>query len=217
MQGYSKYKFKLFGKSKLEFDYAMNLYTQTDIDMQVLVCSTNKANEEYTDISKEIKDMLSSDEENDTGNLVKQMQDMVENDSGEITLLQAPLLQYTIPVIPIVPVFGVNLGLDFVIKVNFAAGIGSDISILEATQIGMCGNTSDGSLDCYTNDLIGGKRYDLQFYACGFLDIKAGSGGFADAVIYGLSRFGEIGISVFIGAYVDIYGYVQLGITKAQQ
>lgn len=71
MQGYSKYKFKLFGKSKLEFDYAMNLYTQTDIDMQVLVCSTNKANEEYTDISKEIKDMLSSDEENDTGNLVK--------------------------------------------------------------------------------------------------------------------------------------------------
>ena len=87
MQGYSEYKFKLFGKSKLEFDYAMNLYTQTDIDMQVLVCSTNKANEEYTDISKEIKDMLSSDEENDTGNLVKQMQDMVENDSGEITLL----------------------------------------------------------------------------------------------------------------------------------
>ena len=73
MQGYSEYKFKLFGKSKLEFDYAMNLYTQTDIDMQVLVCSTNKANEEYTDISKEIKDMLSSDEENDTGNLVKQM------------------------------------------------------------------------------------------------------------------------------------------------
>lgn len=217
MQGYSEYKFKLFGKSKLEFDYAMNLYTQTDIDMQVLVCSTNKANEEYTDISKEIKDMLSSDEENDTGNLVKQMQDMVENDSGEITLLQAPLLQYTIPVIPILPVFGVNLGLDFVIKVNFAAGIGSDISILEATQIGMCGNTSDGSLDCYTNDLIGGNRYDLQFYACGFLDIKAGLEGSLTLSFYGLSRFGEIGISVFIGAYVDIYGYVQLGITKAQQ
>lgn len=57
----------------MEFDYAVNIYSQTDIEFKVLVCSTNKKNEKWRDISKEITDMMNSEEENDQNSLVAQM------------------------------------------------------------------------------------------------------------------------------------------------
>ncbi len=45
LQGYKSFEFHLFKQSQLEFDYAINVYSQTDIGFKVLVCSTNKKNE----------------------------------------------------------------------------------------------------------------------------------------------------------------------------
>ena len=73
LQGYKSFKFHLFKESQLEFDYAVNIYSQTDIEFKVLVCSTNKKNEKWRDISKEITDMMNSEEENDQNSLVAQM------------------------------------------------------------------------------------------------------------------------------------------------
>ena len=38
-QGYNSFEFKWFELPELEFNYAANIYTQTDIELKVLVCS----------------------------------------------------------------------------------------------------------------------------------------------------------------------------------
>ncbi|MFR4023772.1 MAG: hypothetical protein ACLTZI_12890 [[Eubacterium] siraeum] len=68
-QGYNSFEFKWFELPELEFNYAANIYTQTDIELKVLVCSVG-ANS-YRNITSEVAKMLGSDEKNDTAGLVK--------------------------------------------------------------------------------------------------------------------------------------------------
>lgn len=75
LQGYKQFEFKWFDTPELEFNYAANMYTQTDIELQVLVCSVG-ANS-YRNITDEVTKMLRSDKENDTQGLVKEVQDML--------------------------------------------------------------------------------------------------------------------------------------------
>ncbi len=217
LQGYKSFEFHLFKQSQLEFDYAINVYSQTDIGFKVLVCSTNKKNEKWRDISQEVQGMLNSDEENDTDSLVAQMQEMLSNQGDYITLCEIPMFKASQPLVPPITIFSVNLELNYVMKVNFAAGISSQLSVLDATQIGVCGDSSTGKFEGYKNKLIGADRYSFDLTACGYMGIKTGIEGSVTLSFFGLERLGKVGMALEVGAYLDIYGYAKYHIVKPEQ
>ena len=72
----------------MEFNYAANIYTQTDIELKVLVCSVGSNS--YRNITSEVAKMLGSDEKNDTAGLVKDVKDMLNKKGGEIEICRIP-------------------------------------------------------------------------------------------------------------------------------
>lgn len=217
LQGFKSFKFRLFKKSQLEFNYAVNIYSQTDIEFKVLVCSTNKKNEKWRDISKEITDMMNSDEENDQNSLVAQMKEMLESQGDYIQLCEIPLFKSKIPLIEPITVFDINLDLNYVIKVNFAAGLSTKFSVLDATQVGIAGNSSTSEFKSYNHDLDGGSRYNFDLSVCGYIGVKTGLEGRMTISFFGLQRLGEVGMGLEVGAYLDIYGYAQYHAAKPYQ
>lgn len=212
MQGYLDYEYHVFGDKWLDFDYALNIYSQTDIDMSILFCSVD--DDEYRDISKEINDKLSEDGGDEGDNLVQQLKDMLDSESGDIELFRTNMLHIDTKIIPIVPIMQVNIDFDFLVKMNFAAGLSTDISILEATQVGITGDTREDYIKSYKHDLYGGNRYSIELTACGYVGIKAGFEGSLSVSFCCLSKLGKVGVSVFVGPYVDLYGFAQLTLTK---
>lgn len=214
MQGCLDYEYPFLGIGDkwLYFDYALNIYSQTDIDMSIMICSAD--DDDYRDISQEIKDKLSKDNEDDPDNLVKQLQEMLDSESGDIELFRTNLLHIDYKIIPIVPIMQVNIDFDFLVKMNFAAGLSTDISLLEATQVGVTGDTREDYIRSYKHELYGGNRYSVELTACGYVGIKAGFEGGLSISFCGLSKLGKVGVYVFVGPYVDLYGFARLTLAK---
>ncbi len=208
LQGYKQFEFKWFDTPELEFNYAANMYTQTDIELQVLVCSVG-ANS-YRNITDEVTKMLRSDKENDTQGLVKEVQDMLNKKGGYIELCRLPLFSTAKPL----ALFQLNFELDFVVKMSFAGGIGSKFSVLDARQVGAYGNSKEKEFSMYKNKLIGADRYSFDLTLCGYTGIKMGIAGQLTVSFIGLRRLGEVGVEVQVGAYLDIYGYARYHVVK---
>lgn len=216
MQGSMDYCVKLFKKKWLRFDYALNIYSQTDIDLTVLVKSVNAKDDKYTDISEQIKNKLAGKDEDeyDSDNVAKQLREMLDANNGDIELFRAPLIYASYPVVPILPVLDINLTVDFVVKVNFALAINTDISVLEANQVGVQGDTRTGDISAINNTLPGGDQYSVELSVCGYLGFKAGFEGGLTISFFKTSYFGEIGLFVFVGPYFDLYGFAQVSLVR---
>lgn len=109
---------------------------------------------------------------------------MLENKGDAIELCKVPMFSaaYTVG-----GVISINVDLNFVIKVSFAASVKIEATLLEATTIGVTGNYKTKTVDCYRRSAMGSDRYIFDFYAYGYLDVKAG---------------------IEVGAYADLYGYL---------
>lgn len=207
-QGYNSFEFKWFELPELEFNYAANIYTQTDIELKVLVCSVG-ANS-YRNITSEVAKMLGSDEKNDTAGLVKDVKDMLNKKGGEIEICRIPFFTAFKPL----SLFQLNFELSLVVKMSFAGGIGSKFSILDATQVGTHGNSKDKEFSMYKNKLIEGDRYSFDLTVFGYVGVKMGVSGQLTVSFTGLRRLGEVGVEVQVGAYLDIYGLAKYHVVK---
>ena len=207
-QGYNSFEFKWFELPELEFNYAANIYTQTDIELKVLVCSVG-ANS-YRNITSEVAKMLGSDEKNDTAGLVKDVKDMLNKKGGEIEICRIPFFTAFKPL----SLFQLNFELSLVVKMNFAGGIGSKFSILDATQVGTHGNSKDKEFSMYKNKLVEGDRYSFDLTVFGYVGVKMGVSGQLTVSFTGLRRLGEVGVEVQVGAYLDIYGLAKYHVVK---
>lgn len=167
-QGYNSFEFKWFELPELEFNYAANIYTQTDIELKVLVCSVGSNS--YRNITSEVAKMLGSDEKNDTAGLVKDVKDMLNKKGGEIEICRIPFFTAFKPL----SLFQLNFELSLVVKMNFAGGIGSKFSILDATQVGTHGNSKDKEFSMYKNKLVEGDRYSFDLTVFGYVGVKMG-------------------------------------------
>lgn len=207
-QGYNSFEFKWFELPELEFNYAANIYTQTDIELKVLVCSVG-ANS-YRNITSEVAKMLGSDEKNDTAGLVKDVKDMLNKKGGEIEICRIPFFTAFKPL----SLFQFNFELSLVVKMSFAGGIGSKFSILDATQVGTHGNSKDKEFSMYKNKLVEGDRYSFDLTVFGYVGVKMGVSGQLTVSFTGLRRLGEVGVEVQVGAYLDIYGLAKYHVVK---
>lgn len=217
-QGYLDYKTGFFEIKYVDFDAALNLYSQTDLDLKVLVRTVrdgeaNKNDKKdddngFMDIAEEIKEKLESDDD-DPDNIVKELRQMLDAENGYLELFRIDILNIPIDIIPVLRIMQINIELDFVVEVNFAAGISSHVSVLEATQIGIRGDTREKSLESYKNDLIGSNQYVMDLSVCGYLGLRAGFKGGLSVSFCGLSSLGKVGVYVNVGSYIDIYGFAQ--------
>lgn len=207
-QGYNSFEFKWFELPELEFNYAANIYTQTDIELKVLVCSVG-ANS-YRNITSEVAKMLGSDEKNDTAGLVKDVKDMLNKKGGEIEICRIPFFT----AFKSLSLFQLNFELSLVVKMSFAGGIGSKFSILDATQVGTHGNSKDKEFSMYKNKLVEGDRYSFDLTVFGYVGVKMGVSGQLTVSFTGLRRLGEVGVEVQVGAYLDIYGLAKYHVVK---
>lgn len=207
-QGYNSFEFKWFELPELEFNYSANIYTQTDIELKVLVCSVG-ANS-YRNITSEVAKMLGSDEKNDTAGLVKDVKDMLNKKGGEIEICRIPFFTAFKPL----SLFQLNFELSLVVKMSFAGGIGSKFSILDATQVGTHGNSKDKEFSMYKNKLVEGDRYSFDLTVFGYVGVKMGVSGQLTVSFTGLRRLGEVGVEVQVGAYLDIYGLAKYHVVK---
>lgn len=207
-QGYNSFEFKWFELPELEFNYAANIYTQTDIELKVLVCSVG-ANS-YRNITSEVAKMLGSDEKNDTAGLVKDVKNMLNKKGGEIEICRIPFFTAFKPL----SLFQLNFELSLVVKMSFAGGIGSKFSILDATQVGTHGNSKDKEFSMYKNKLVEGDRYSFDLTVFGYVGVKMGVSGQLTVSFTGLRRLGEVGVEVQVGAYLDIYGLAKYHVVK---
>lgn len=207
-QGYNSFEFKWFELPELEFNYAANIYTQTDIELKVLVCSVGVNS--YRNITSEVAKMLGSDEKNDTAGLVKDVKDMLNKKGGEIEICRIPFFTAFKPL----SLFQLNFELSLVVKMSFAGGIGSKFSILDATQVGTHGNSKDKEFSMYKNKLVEGDRYSFDLTVFGYVGVKMGVSGQLTVSFTGLRRLGEVGVEVQVGAYLDIYGLAKYHVVK---
>ena len=187
------------------------MYTQTNFDFSIQIQTSDN---NWEDISDTIKSNLASDE---ISAKYKSMIDAKED--GYIKIVDTPLFKTKYLVAVPIPIFSVNLNLNYVLKFNMAAGITSDFTYLDATQVGMRGKTygSDKGLESYKHELIGANRYSYDLNVCGYLGVKTGVRGELTLSFNGLEKLGEVGIAIELGVYADFYGYMNLHIAKPQQ
>lgn len=200
-------------KSTGNFKAEITPFSQTDISFKVLVCSMSKdgeddkdkdnKKEEKKDISVEIENLVNG--EGDSSNIIKDVQEMLENKGDAIELCKVPLFtaSYTVG-----GVLSINFDLNFVIKISFAAGVKIDATLLEATTIGVTGNYKTKTIDCYRRAAQGSDRYIFDFYAYGYLGVKAGIEGEVTVSFTGLKQVLRAGVGIEVGAYADLYGYL---------
>lgn len=214
LQGYKSFE---LADMNLEFDYATNVYSQTDIGFKVLVSSANAKDDKWIDISDSIDKIMGSDEKNNPDSLIGELREMLGNKGGYIELCRIPMFQVMKPLITIFPLFSVNLSLDYIVKVNFAAGISSQFSVLDATQIGIAGNSETNTFRSYKNKLEGANRYSFDMSACGYIGLRSGLEGSMTLSFFGLKKLGEVGMAMEVGGYFDIYGYARYHLVKPYQ
>lgn len=197
-------------KSTGDFKAEITPYSQTDIDFKILVCSMSKEEdddkdkkEEKKDISVEIENLANG--EGDSSNIIKDVQEMLENKGDAIELCKIPMFSasYTVG-----GVISINVDFNFVVKVSFAAGVKIEATLLEATTIGVTGNYKTKKVDCYRRSAMGSDRYIFDLYAYGYLGLKAGIEGELTVSFTGLKQVLRAGVGIEVGAYADLYGYL---------
>jgi len=210
----------------LKFDYAINCYSQTELSFKALMCSTSPDDEEeeneddYIDITEEIGGLLGEDGEDDeeeeetADTLLDELLKYMDDEGDYIRLLEVPFFIIEHPLPEILPIFQVNLTLNFVFDIKFGAAISTKFVCLDAEQIGFT-NTDDNTIvKTYHNNLAGNDRYGLTIEVCGYIGFKAGIEGQFSLSFAGLKELGEVGMGLAFGAYADFYGYARYDLAK---
>jgi uncharacterized repeat protein (TIGR02543 family) len=207
---------KINNWNDFDFDYAINLYSQTDIFMNVLVKSVSQSPEyAYSiNVTEEINKLLQGNAESDDDDPADILKKVLGDKGDYIDLVEANIIDIPIKIIPDLPVAELRIKLDFVIKANFAAGISSEATLLSARQIGIAGSSLGGYLITYDNELFGNNRYAIDIYAAGYVGFKAGLKGTMTLSFLGLEDMGKMGTSLEFGAYIDLYGFAHATIIK---
>lgn len=148
----------------LKFDYAANIYSQVTFDFNVAI---REEGGEWLDVSESVTSKMTSEE------MLQRYSDIINADTGFIDICDETIVSGKFRVIPFIPIFTVSLNLNYTLRLDLAAGISSNFTQLDATQVGMRG-ISSGKVEGYKNELSGANRYAYNFNACGRIGVETG-------------------------------------------
>jgi hypothetical protein len=211
LQGYHQLR-QLYN---MEFDYAANLYSQTDMDLTVLIKSKDTEEDEYFNITDEIEKLTGGNEEEqeDPSGI---LQSVLGAKGDDLELVNAKLSTVQVNIIPQVPVAQLQIDLDFVVRMNFAAGLSAHTTIMSSRQIGLSRKPGEG-VDSYSYPLSGNGRYSFDMYCAGYIGAKAGLRASFSVAFLGLSELGRMGMSGEVGAFLDVYGFAHFNVSKPRE
>ena len=210
----------IFDEDKQEayFDYAVNLYSQTDINLSIYIKSVAGTSDDRKydfNITDEVEALLNG-EKTDAPELLGK----VLRDKGDyINFASINIIDVPIDIVPEVPLARLRIKLNLNIKASFSAGVWSEMSFFNATQIGVRGNSLKNNefLAVYNNELIGNNRHEIRLKAAGYAGLKVGLEGKLAFSIIGLEKLASFGASLEIGGYFDMYGFIDLYSLKRHQ
>jgi hypothetical protein len=195
----------------LYFDAWMDAYSQTDMEFNILV-KTVDVDEEFLNITDEVNKLISGLTK-DNSEVPEVIREVLGSKGDYIDLLEVNILEKSQDFKMPTPVFQIKEKLDFVIRLNLAAGLSAQSTLLSASRIGIRGGTSL-NLETYRYSLEGDGRQSLDLYCAGYLGLKTGLRLTFSVCFYGLEDLGRVGFTGEVGAYMDLYGFLQLHLLK---
>jgi uncharacterized repeat protein (TIGR02543 family) len=202
----------LNAKQGIYFDAWIDAYSQTDVEFNVLV-KTVDVDEEYLDITAEIQKLIDGFTK-DNSDVPEIIREVLGSKGDYIDLVEVNIFEQSQDVKMPAPVLQFKEKGDFVVRLNLAVGLSAQSTILSASRIGIRGGTSQ-DLETYRYGLEGDGRQSFDLYCAGYLGVKAGVRLTVSVNFYGLESLGRVGFTGEVGAYMDLYGFLQLHLVKA--
>ncbi len=194
------------------FDAWIDVYSQTDVKFNVLV-KTVDVDEKYLDITAEIQKLISGFTK-DNSDVPEIIREVLGSKGDYIDLVEVNIFEQSQDVKMPAPILQFKEKGDFVVRLNLAVGLSAQSTIMSASRIGIRGGTSQ-DLETYRYALEGDGRQSLDLYCAGYLGVKAGVRLTVSVNFYGLESLGRVGFTGEAGAYMDLYGFLQLHLVKA--
>jgi hypothetical protein len=195
----------------INFDAWIDAYSQTDVEFNILV-KTVDADEEFLDITAEIQKLADGFTKDNSG-VPEVIREVLGSKGDYIDLVEVNIFEESQDIKMPVPILQLKEKGDFVVRLNLAVGLSAQSTILSASRIGIRGGTSQ-SLETYRYGLEGDGRQSLDLYCAGYLGVKAGIRLTVSVNFYGLESLGRVGFTGEAGAYMDLYGFLQLHLLK---
>lgn len=194
----------------IEASVSADLFTYTGIDIDAtLTTKFDDGEEEKTDISDKLKKLLDGDSEEDgeskgslAGGLIEAYQEMMENETDMIDLVNISLSRqrYNVALI-----FNVFINIDFVVSADVNLSVGCEMYYENAKRYVYRLRLFAGKVSSETVNLVT-EHFVLEFYALGTMHLRAGI-----QVEIGLNLLtggvGSASILVDVGAYADFRGF----------
>jgi hypothetical protein len=195
----------------LSLDAWIDTYSQTDVEFNILV-KTVDADEEFLDITAEIQKLIDGFTK-DNSDVPEIIREVLGSKGDYIDLVEVNIFEQSQDVKMPAPVLQFKEKGDFVVRLNLAVGLSAQSTILSASRIGIRGDIK--GLETYKYELEGNGRQSLDLYCAGYLGVKAGVRLTVSVNFYGLESLGRVGFTGEAGAYMDLYGFMQLHLVKA--
>jgi hypothetical protein len=195
----------------LYFDAWIDTYSQTDIEFSILV-RTVDTDEEFLDITAEINKLIDGFTK-DNSDVPEIIQEVLGSKGDYIDILEVNLFEESQDVKMPFPVLQFKETGVFVVRLNLAVGLSAKTTLMSASRIGIRGSVSK-ALETYKYGLTGDGRQSLDLYCAGYLGVKAGVRLTVSVNFYGLESLGRVGFTGEAGAYMDLYGFLQLHLMK---
>ncbi|HOV65409.1 MAG TPA: S-layer homology domain-containing protein [Bacillota bacterium] len=196
----------------LYFDAWIDAYSQTDMEFNVLV-KTVDVDEEFLNITDEIQNLIDGFTK-DNSDVPEVIRNVLGAKGDYIDLVKVNLFEQTQDIKMPIPILQLKVSGDFVVRLNLAVGLSAQSTFMSASRVGIRGSTSQG-LETYRYGLEGDGRQSLDLYCAGYLGLKSGMRLTLSVNFYGLESLGKVGFMGEVGAYMDIYGFLQLHLVKA--
>ncbi|MDD4494484.1 MAG: S-layer homology domain-containing protein, partial [Eubacteriales bacterium] len=198
-------------KQGLYFDAWIDMYSQTDVEFNILV-RTVDTDEQFLDITAEINKLIDGFTK-DNSDVPEIIREVLGSKGDYIDLVEVQLFEQTQDVKAPIPVLQLKETGTFVVRLNLAVGLSAQSTLMSANRIGIRGGTSQ-DLETYKYGLEGDGRQSLDLYCAGYLGVKAGMRLTVSVCFFGLESLGKVGFTGEVGAYMDLYGFLQLHLLK---
>ncbi len=200
-------------KSDLDIRSTTYIQTQVALDVTVKTQASGTQSETSINITQVIEDMLKKGEDptpyDSSNNKYIEMFRRLYNgkDGKDIEIFKWNIAKFSIDL----KVMTVEIPVDFVVKMDAAAGVGIEYNYYNSFNIGVVKDPNSTNLRSYATS--NKDAQDMTVYAAGHIGMKAGVRATLK-VAFTKIKLLEIELSAEFGVYADLYGYYYMNYTR---